>query len=293
MATAILRPIWSAPLARFRDLITGRFISAAAAAPFLRAYPSVRGAMDVVIRDAYGRFVPSRFFGGEVLKHFPSGGGKYAAVERVLPGPPEDFLYRTRDVMHGLVQYRIEGGPLQEIWVTMPKGEKFDVEGTGDEGGFLLGVIYDWGGWRVFRSRESMRKALLAHRYRGCRIYAHNLEYDFGCLFQDDLEGWSVYRLHSRLIKCMFRDGHKSVWHFHDTGNLSYFISLAALGKILGMEKLETPDWIKSDGSSDLDKTKITDDQWRDLETYCVRDAMICYKYALHIQETINVLDEA
>ena len=166
----------------------------------------------------------------------------------------------------------------------------FDVEGTGDEDGFLLGVIYDEVGWRVFRDRESMCKALIAHRYRGCRLYAHNLEYDFGCLFQDDLEGWSVYRLHSRLIKCVFRDGQKSVWHFHDTGNLSYFISLSAIGKILGMQKLETPDWIKADGSSDLDKGKITSEQWRDLETYCVRDAMICYKYAVHIQETINVL---
>lgn len=126
MAAAILRPIWSAPLARFRDLITGRFISAAAAAPFLRAYSSVRGLRDVAIRDAAGRLVPTRFFGGGVLKHFPSGGGKYAAVERVLPGPPEDFLYRERDVMHGLVHYRIEGGPLQEIWVTMPKGKKYD-----------------------------------------------------------------------------------------------------------------------------------------------------------------------
>lgn len=126
MATAILRPIWSAPLGRFRDLITGRFVSAAAAAPFLRAYPSVRGLADVVIRDVRGRFVPTRFFGGEVLKHFPTGKGDYAAVRRVMPGPPEDFIFRSRDVMNALVHYRIEGGPLQETWITMPKGIKFD-----------------------------------------------------------------------------------------------------------------------------------------------------------------------
>ena len=166
----------------------------------------------------------------------------------------------------------------------------FDVEGTGEVDAFLLGVIYDWAGWRVFRDRKLMCKALLAHRYRGCRLYAHNLEYDFGCLFQDDLKGWSVYRLHSRLINCVYRDGSKNVWHFHDTGNLSYFISLAALGQILGMEKLETPEWIKEDGSSALEQGAITVEQWQRLETYCVRDAMICYKYATHIQETINVL---
>lgn len=126
MAARIFRPIWLAATGQWRDAITGQFMSAAHAIPFLRAYPSVRGAADVVIRDAIGRFVPSRFFGGEVLRHFPSGGGKYAAVERVMPGKPEDFLYRTRDVMHGLVQYRIEAGTLQEIWVTMPKGKEYD-----------------------------------------------------------------------------------------------------------------------------------------------------------------------
>ena len=177
--------------------------------------------------------------------------------------------------------------------VETPKTYKvvgFDVEGTGDVGGFVLGVVYDWEGYRVFRDRGTMCKALLSRRYRGCRIYAHNLEYDFGCLFQDDLDGWSVYRLHSRLIKCVYRDSHKHTWHFNDTGNLSYFISLAALGEILGMEKHATPDWIKSDGSSDLDRDRITPEQWQQLETYCIRDAMICYRYAVHIQETINTL---
>jgi len=126
MVTAIIRPLWEAPLGRFRDLITGRFVSAASAVPFLRAYPSVRGAADVAIRDVAGRFVPSRFFGGNVLAQFPTGAGNYAAVRRALPGPPEDFLYRSRDVMNALVHYRIEGGELQEVWVTMPKGIAYD-----------------------------------------------------------------------------------------------------------------------------------------------------------------------
>lgn len=126
MPTPILQPIWNAALGRFRDAITGRFISTVSAAPFLRAYPSIRGAADVVIRDALGRFVPNRMFGGSVLSHFPTGKGDYAAVRRAMPGPPEDFLYRTRDVLQGLVHYRIEGGELQEVWVTMPKGIKYD-----------------------------------------------------------------------------------------------------------------------------------------------------------------------
>jgi len=126
MAAAIIRPLWEAPLGRFRDLITGRFVSAASAVPFLRAYPSVRGLHDVVIRDTLGRFVPSRYFGGNVLAHFPSGFGNYGVVTRALPGLPEDFLYRARDVMHGLVHYRIEGGELEEVWVTMPKGIVYD-----------------------------------------------------------------------------------------------------------------------------------------------------------------------
>lgn len=126
MATPILQPIWHRITQSFTDRITGDVISLASAVPFLRAYPSVRGARDVVIRDVLGRFVPSRLFGGAVLAHFPTGMGEVVGVTRVLPISPEDFLYRARDVMHSLVHYRIEGGPLQETWVTMRKGEAWD-----------------------------------------------------------------------------------------------------------------------------------------------------------------------
>jgi len=126
MATQLLRPIWSAALGRFRNLITGRFISASMAAPFLRAYPAVWGGPGVVIRDVLGHFVPMRLLGGRVLAHFPTGAGNYAAVRREMSVPPSEFLFRSRDVMTGMVHYRIEGGEVQDVWVTMPKGIPFD-----------------------------------------------------------------------------------------------------------------------------------------------------------------------
>ena len=126
MASIILRPVWVRALGAFKDLITGDIITAWLAAPFLRAYPSVRGAKDVVIRDAIGRFVPSRFFGGQVRRHFPTGDGTIVAVTRDLPGNVEDWIFRRRDLMTGLVTYSVEGGPTEEFWLSMPKGMAYD-----------------------------------------------------------------------------------------------------------------------------------------------------------------------
>lgn len=126
MPIRIYEPIWIAISRQWRDRITGQFMSPERAVPFLRAWPSLKGRPDVVIRDVLGHYVPRTFYGGNVLAHFPTGKGHIAAVTRAMPGPPEDFLYRARDCMDALVHYRIEGGPLQEIQVRMPKGIAYD-----------------------------------------------------------------------------------------------------------------------------------------------------------------------
>ena len=166
----------------------------------------------------------------------------------------------------------------------------FDVEGTGEVGGFRLGCIYDDKGAHLYRSRVLMGKALLSHRYRSCRIYAHNLEYDWGCVFQDDSKGWQLLRLHSRMIKATYRDENKNHWVFMDTANLSGFISLEALGMILGIEKLETPNTVISESGAQEETCELTEEQLGELERYCVRDAEICYHYAKYIQQEVNEL---
>lgn len=166
----------------------------------------------------------------------------------------------------------------------------FDVEGAGDPDGFIMGVIYDWQGPTVYRDIASMRQALISNKYRGCRVFAHNLEYDWGILFQDATAGWSVIRLRSRLIKCTYKDKNKHIWRFWDTTNLCAFQSVAALGAILGMHKLDTPDWLKSDGTSSIDKGALTDTQLARLTMYCLRDTEIVYRYARHIQTVVNDL---
>lgn len=166
----------------------------------------------------------------------------------------------------------------------------FDVEGSGAKGAFLLGVVYDKEGPKVFRSRERMAHALCQREYRSHRVFAHNLEYDWGCVFQDDSVGWSLDRLHSRLIKATYRDGQKHKIEFLDTGNLSYFLSLDAMAKIIGMEKLETPEWVKAGEGSKSRALDLSEAQWGELETYCTRDAEICYRYAAFIQGVVNEL---
>jgi hypothetical protein len=166
----------------------------------------------------------------------------------------------------------------------------FDVEGSGINDGFILGVIYDCNGSRVYHNPDRMKRDLLSYKYRGAKIFAHNLEYDWGCLWQNDSKGWNLYRLSSRLIKAVYRDNDKHVWHFWDSTNHSAFQSVDALGRILDIPKLPTPEYIKLDGTSSLKRSKLTKSQLSEIADYCIRDTRIVYEYMVMFQDTINSL---
>jgi len=166
----------------------------------------------------------------------------------------------------------------------------FDTEGDGRPGGFILGALYDDRGAQVYHDRDEFVRALLSRRTRGKKLLAHNAEYDLGVSVQDDLGGWDLLRLHSRLLRAKYQDGHGHLWEAWDTGNLSYFQSLEALGTMLGYPKYEMPDWLVAYASGGLVKGKLSADQLAHLEEYCARDAEICYRYGQHLQGVLNDL---
>jgi len=122
----ILRVAWNAATQRFRDLATGRFVSAALAAPTLRAMARVPGEPSVVIRDALGRFVPHKFFGGPVLNQFITGAGQMVAVTRAIEDPVTDWLPRSWEYPSARVTVQTVTGEEVTAYVVMPKGVAFD-----------------------------------------------------------------------------------------------------------------------------------------------------------------------
>lgn len=122
----LLRVFWSAATQRFHDVVTKQFVSEALAAPTLRAWPIRKGTPTVVIRDALGRIVPKRFFGGDVLAHFPTGAGQMCGVTRAIEDPVIDWLPRSWDVPTPRVTVQTVTGQEATAYVVMPKGVPFD-----------------------------------------------------------------------------------------------------------------------------------------------------------------------
>lgn len=118
MPNGPLRIGWSAALERFRDLDTGRFISGATAAPWLK----VSGG---ALRDTLGRYVPWSFAGGEVQREFPTGRGDIAAITREVPVDVTDMPVRVQDVLQATVFATSEGVVLDKLGVTMLKGRSY------------------------------------------------------------------------------------------------------------------------------------------------------------------------
>ncbi|NVM22460.1 MAG: hypothetical protein HWN68_11850 [Desulfobacterales bacterium] len=165
----------------------------------------------------------------------------------------------------------------------------FDVEGTGDEGGFILGVVYD-GQPHVFHDRQRMLKHLLSKRYRGACIYAHNLVYDLGVIAQPFEGNWQLFDYKGRLIKATYRDeaGHK--WLFLDTGNLLPNVSVGYLGEIVGFPKIRPPPYLHDLDADKVQSIRASPDLVVEITTYCVRDAEIVYRFALAFQNLCNQL---
>lgn len=165
----------------------------------------------------------------------------------------------------------------------------FDVEGTGEEGCFVLGVVYD-GEPHVFYDREAMLDFLLSHRYRGACLYAHNLVYDLGILAQPFNGNWELFDAKGRLIRAVFRDeaGHK--WLFLDTGNLLPNVSLDYLGSIVGLPKGETPSYLLNLTPEKVARIRRSPDKMAEVREYCIRDARIVYEFVLLFQQICNEL---
>lgn len=112
-------------------------------------------------------------------------------------------------------------------------------------------------------------------------VFAHNLYFDITSLLKDTDEIFKIkpLELHGSFIKVLWKINEKDNIRFYDT--LSHAkISLANIGRIIGLEKGEKPVFL---GEKPKDKAEA-----KILKEYNIRDSLICYKFAENLQNNYN-----
>jgi len=173
----------------------------------------------------------------------------------------------------------------------------FDVETYGEYNTFYMGSVYSDEGPKVFYNKDNMKRYLNSKYIykRKHYVVATNLMFDFFALYDyKELDNFSFIFRGSELITChrIFKE-HKSKQKrrikYIDTFHIATKMSLANLGKIIGLHKLPSPTFIGEIPTlepyvSFLDNKK-TYNQKEYLEKYNIRDSEITYKFTKFYEE--------
>ena len=157
----------------------------------------------------------------------------------------------------------------------------FDIETYDDNRKFLLANIYGENFKQTFFNKQNVIDALKSGYFNGSIIVASNLTFDFfGLLFgNDEIKNFKFLfrgsdlifaRTYNRKIGLSSKsNGHKNAITFLDTLNYAR-LSVAKLGKLINIPKLETPTFI---GKKPKNKT-----QMNQMIRYNMRDSEISFK---------------
>jgi len=174
----------------------------------------------------------------------------------------------------------------------------FDLETHGDNNDFLMGTIYTNDKQLPFYNKEKMQEYLLSQE-NDTYIVASNLHFDFSVLFYNSEYFYQFQQIinGSQLVSAIYEgtaiqkkyvnvDGKEQLYkrrtiYFIDTYNYMQG-SVEYYGKILGIQKLEKP--------KTLSEIPRTPEEWKELETYCMRDSEITYKFTMFLQENYNII---
>lgn len=166
----------------------------------------------------------------------------------------------------------------------------WDTEGVGGPGGFICGSVVTDDSADVFTDPSDMLRYLTAPQRRGAWLWSHNLEYDLAVLTGGDLTMLSCLFLHSRLLWAETQDAHRHKWRFCDSLNLFPAMTVAALGQMVGLPKMETPEGLLAATDSGRTAPANTPSDLRRIQDYCLRDAEIVHRAVCALQRTLNDL---
>lgn len=166
----------------------------------------------------------------------------------------------------------------------------FDCEGIGGESGFLCGSVVSAKEICFFTDRNAMLDYLCQRRHAGALITAHNLDYDLALLTGGDLRVWDLLYADSRLLTATLRDAHKKKWTFIDSQNLFVSFSVADLGKVLGLHKLNLSENLMNKITAGCAWDSLDLFEQNDLRSYNVRDSEIVFAALSWLQHELNEL---
>ena len=162
----------------------------------------------------------------------------------------------------------------------------FDIETKGNKNNFLMGSVQSDKGKFIFWDCDELIDYIMKD-LRGYWVYATNLDFDFFALFKNHLKKYPnepIFRNKLLCVKCWTTERHKGKRqkpvYFLDTMNyVSY--SVEKLGKIIGLDKLEHPEFLGKDIEYDYVMKK-------EMEQYNLRDTEITYQFMLWFQDVLN-----
>ena len=138
---------------------------------------------------------------------------------------------------------------------------------------FLCGSIVGKDFCMYTKDKNKFISVLLSSKTRNSIIAATNLQFDFMCLFGDNLSNFKLIYRHG-LLAAIYKkdrgDGKFNMWKFVDTGNYSKS-SVAKLGNMVGIPKLEKPSF--------LGHIPKDNNEWEIIRRYNINDSLITYKF--------------
>lgn len=165
----------------------------------------------------------------------------------------------------------------------------FDIEGAGGPDGFVCGAIAGAYASEFYTERGAMFESLLSHASQGDWIFAHNLEYDLPIVAGEEVFDGELLFKGSGLLWGSYQWGGRRA-RLYDSGNLFPRWSVAALGEMVGRDKLEAPPGLLGRLGAELGWKDLGEPERVLLERYCRRDAEVVYRAVSALQELLLAL---
>lgn len=160
-----------------------------------------------------------------------------------------------------------------------PRGRQvvaFDIEGSGGEGGFVVGAIVGDDLSEIYTDRKLMLKRLLGLGAEGAWIFAHNLQYDLPILEGEDFPTARLIFTRSVLLWADYQHWGRRV-RMYDSRNLYPRHNVRGLGEIVHAPKLDLDPWLLERLSKGTPWAHFMPSDQTVLERYVRRDAEIVY----------------
>lgn len=169
--------------------------------------------------------------------------------------------------------------PLFEKYIKHKNIVSFDIETYGTNNTFYMGGIYSDEGYKVFYNKRDFIDEFKQEKYFGnTYIVATNLSFDLVGLYYNEPE-WNhldIVMVGGRIIFATMKNRKNQRLTFLDSLNYAPF-SVEAMGKILGIPKLESPKALGHIPENEQEK--------EELEIYNKRDCEVTYYFMKFLDE--------